>query len=58
MESSLEKQLVELYLAGADIIGEGIDIHHLAKNKKERQEMIYKYLELVGLNREHLLFSK
>ena len=34
----------------ADIIGEGIDIHHLAKNKKERQEMIYKYLELVGLN--------
>ena len=37
----------------ADIIGEGIDIHHLAKNKKERQEMIYKYLELVGLNREH-----
>ena len=37
----------------ADIIGEGIDIQHLAKNKKERQEMIYKYLELVGLNREH-----
>ena len=37
----------------ADIIGEGTDIHHLAKNKKERQEMIYKYLELVGLNREH-----
>ena len=24
MESSLEKQLVELYLAGADIIGEGL----------------------------------
>lgn len=37
----------------SDIIGEGIDIHHLAKNKKERQEMIYKYLGLVGLNREH-----
>lgn len=37
----------------ADIIGEGIDIHHLAKNKKERQQMIYNYLELVGLNREH-----
>lgn len=36
----------------ADIIGEGIDIHKLAKNKKERQEMIYKYLELVGLNKE------
>lgn len=37
----------------ADIIGEGIDIHKIAKNKKERQEIIYKYLELVGLNREH-----
>lgn len=37
----------------SDIIGEGIDIHHMAKGKKERQEMIYKYLELVGLNREH-----
>lgn len=37
----------------SDIIGEGIDIHHLAKNKAERQDMIYKYLELVGLNREH-----
>ena len=37
----------------ADIIGEGIDIHRLAKGKKERQQMIYNYLELVGLNREH-----
>lgn len=37
----------------ADIIGEGIDIHHLAKDKKERQQMIYNYLQLVGLNREH-----
>lgn len=37
----------------ADIIGEGIDIHKIAKSKKERQEIIYKYLELVGLNREH-----
>ncbi len=37
----------------SDIIGEGIDIHHMAKDKKERQQMIYKYLELVGLNREH-----
>ena len=37
----------------ADIISEGIDIHNIAKNKKERQELVYKYLELVGLNREH-----
>ncbi len=37
----------------SDIIGEGIDIHHLAANKIERQNMIYNYLEMVGLNREH-----
>ena len=37
----------------SDIIGEGIDIHHMAKGKKERQQMIYNYLELVGLNKEH-----
>ncbi len=37
----------------ADIIGEGIDIHNLAKDKKERTEKIYKYLDLVGLNKEH-----
>ena len=37
----------------ADIISEGIDIHNIAKNKKERHELVYKYLELVGLNREH-----
>lgn len=37
----------------ADIIGEGMDIHHLAKNRQERQERIYQYLGLVGLNREH-----
>lgn len=37
----------------AEIIGEGIDIHHLAKNKQQRQDIIYEYLELVGLNREH-----
>lgn len=36
-----------------EIIGEGIDIHHLAGSRKERQEMIYHYLEMVGLNREH-----
>lgn len=37
----------------AEIVGEGIDIHHIAKNKEERQEIIYKCLNLVGLNREH-----
>ncbi|KKB38122.1 ABC transporter ATP-binding protein [Bacillus thermotolerans] len=37
----------------ADIIAEGIDLHGLAKNKKERMEKVYKLLETVGLNREH-----
>lgn len=37
----------------ADIVAEGIDIHGLAKDKKERTEKIYHYLDLVGLNKEH-----
>ena len=37
----------------ADIIAEGIDIHGLAKNKKDREERIYKALDQVGLNRDH-----
>ena len=37
----------------ADIIAEGIDIHHLAKDKKERTARVYELLEMVGLNKEH-----
>ncbi|MCS0790632.1 ATP-binding cassette domain-containing protein [Cytobacillus pseudoceanisediminis] len=37
----------------ADIIAEGIDIHGLAKGKKERMERVYELLETVGLNKEH-----
>ncbi len=37
----------------ADIIAEGIDIHHLAKDRKERLEKIYYYLNAVGLNESH-----
>ena len=36
-----------------DIIAEGIDIHDLAKSKKERSEMVENLLETVGLNRDH-----
>ncbi|NLJ32103.1 MAG: ABC transporter ATP-binding protein [Clostridiales bacterium] len=36
-----------------DIIGEPIDIHGLAANKKERSNMILALLERVGLNSEH-----
>lgn len=36
-----------------DIVGEAIDIHHLAANKKERRDKIISLLETVGLNSEH-----
>ena len=36
-----------------DIIAEGIDIHHLAATKEERNKMVDELLETVGLNREH-----
>ncbi|MDO7873088.1 MAG: dipeptide/oligopeptide/nickel ABC transporter ATP-binding protein, partial [Enterococcus casseliflavus] len=36
-----------------DIIGEAIDIHRLAANKKDRQEQIISVLSTVGLNSEH-----
>ncbi|MBY8912489.1 oligopeptide ABC transporter ATP-binding protein OppF [Bacillus sp. YC2] len=37
----------------ADIIAEGIDIHRLAKTKKERMQRVHELLETVGLNKEH-----
>ena len=36
-----------------DIIAEGIDIHHLASTKEERNQMVDELLETVALNREH-----
>lgn len=36
-----------------DIVGEAIDIHHLAANSKERRDRIVELLSLVGLNTEH-----
>lgn len=36
-----------------DIIAEGLDIHHLVKNKDERTERVEKLLETVGLNASH-----
>ena len=36
-----------------DIVGEPIDIHHLASNRKERREKIIEMLRRVGLNSEH-----
>lgn len=37
-----------------EIIAEGLDIHHLYKNRAEREEKIYKILDKVGLSREHI----
>lgn len=34
----------------ADVVGEGIDIHNLAKDRKERQEKVSHLMELVGLD--------
>lgn len=36
-----------------DIIGEGIDIHHLAPNKTARNNRVKELLETVGLNADH-----
>ncbi|WP_150887825.1 ABC transporter ATP-binding protein [Staphylococcus auricularis] len=36
-----------------DIVAEGIDIHHLAANKKDRKKRVYDLLETVGLSKEH-----
>ena len=36
-----------------DIVGEGIDIHHLCANAKERHDKIISLLKRVGLNSEH-----
>ncbi len=37
----------------SEIVGEGIDIHHVARSRAEREALIYHSLEMVGLNREH-----
>lgn len=36
-----------------DIIAEGIDIHHLASDKRDRKKRVYDLLETVGLSKEH-----
>lgn len=36
-----------------DIIAEGIDIHHLATDKRDRKKRVYDLLETVGLSKEH-----
>lgn len=38
----------------ADIVGEPLDIHNLADNKKERQERVLEILDTVGMGEEHM----
>ncbi|HBC4678289.1 TPA: ABC transporter ATP-binding protein [Staphylococcus aureus] len=35
------------------IVAEGIDIHHLASDKRDRKKRVYDLLETVGLSKEH-----
>ncbi|GBZ88921.1 TPA: ATP-binding cassette domain-containing protein [Staphylococcus aureus] len=37
-----------------DIVAEGIDIHHLATDKRDRKKRVYDLLETVGLSKEHV----
>ncbi|HDM4039029.1 TPA: ATP-binding cassette domain-containing protein [Staphylococcus aureus] len=36
-----------------DIVAEGIDIHHLATDKRDRKKRVYDLLKTVGLSKEH-----
>ncbi|HCY7699343.1 TPA: ABC transporter ATP-binding protein [Staphylococcus aureus] len=44
---------LNLRLKVMDIVAEGIDIHHLATNKRDRKKRVYDLLETVGLSKEH-----
>ena len=37
----------------SDIVAEPLDVHHLCKNKKEREERVLELMGYVGLNSEH-----
>lgn len=36
-----------------DIVAQGIDIHHMYSTPEEKEEKVYRILEMVGLSREH-----
>ncbi|MBZ5256567.1 ABC transporter ATP-binding protein [Staphylococcus aureus] len=46
--ASLNPRLKVMY-----IVAEGIDIHHLATDKRDRKKRVYDLLETVGLSKEH-----
>ena len=36
-----------------DIVAQGLDLHHMCKSAKEREERVYEILNMVGLSKEH-----
>lgn len=44
---------LDLRMKVKDIVAEGIDVNHLAKNDADRAKQVEDLLELVGLNRDH-----
>lgn len=36
-----------------DIVAQGLDIHHMCSTQEEREERVYRILDMVGLSREH-----
>ncbi len=53
LEDEYKIQTLNPRMTVGDIIAEGIDIHGLAKNKKERMDRVHELLNTVGLNKEH-----
>ncbi len=41
------------YFTVGEIIGEGLEIHKIGADKKERLDMVYELLDRVGLHKEH-----
>ena len=44
---------LDLRMKVKDIVAEGIDVNHLAKNDADRSKQVEDLLEIVGLNRDH-----
>ncbi|MGO3468090.1 MAG: ABC transporter ATP-binding protein [Weissella hellenica] len=44
---------LDLRMKVKDIVAEGIDVNHLAKNDADRAKQVEDLLEIVGLNRDH-----
>ncbi|MGO4089454.1 ATP-binding cassette domain-containing protein, partial [Staphylococcus aureus] len=53
-KSTTGKSIIKLNdITSGEILYEGIDIHHLATDKRDRKKRVYDLLETVGLSKEH-----